>query len=173
VGYSTTRLDAQLHMLHTNLELFGADSSEKSFVEWTKEFSADERTDQIAKDLERYPELRSTMEKLVPDSVQYADFWRRYYFLRNELDMEEQKRKELLKGMPSDLAGLRGLLTGNRCYPRRRGGWLGRGRLGCRRQISENQGCGSINGNPHPKGRVVEAKEFHRQNISAGQRGKL
>lgn len=39
------------------------------------------------------------MEKLVPDSVQYVDFWRRYYFLRNELDMEEQKRKELLKGI--------------------------------------------------------------------------
>ena len=50
-------------------------------------------------DLERYPELRNTMEKLVPDTVQYSDFWARYYFLRNELDMEEQKRKELLKGI--------------------------------------------------------------------------
>jgi hypothetical protein len=62
-------------------------------------FSAVDRTDQISADLERYPELRNAMEKLVPDTVQYEDFWRRYYFLRNELDIEEQRRKELLKGM--------------------------------------------------------------------------
>ncbi|KAI5852851.1 hypothetical protein DFP73DRAFT_589911 [Morchella snyderi] len=94
----STRLDAQLHLLHGNLDLFKTDSSEPTFVEWSKDFSADKKTDQIAADLDKYPELRSTMEKLVPDSVQYGDFWRRYYFLRNELDMEEQKRKELLKG---------------------------------------------------------------------------
>lgn len=85
--------------MHGNLELFKTDSNEKSFVEWSKDFSADSRTEQIAADLDKYPELRSTMEKLVPDFVQYVDFWRRYYFLRNELDMEEQKRKELLKGI--------------------------------------------------------------------------
>ncbi|KAH0614884.1 uncharacterized protein H6S33_000520 [Morchella sextelata] len=94
----STRLDAQLHLLHGNLELFKTDSTEPTFVEWSKDFSADKKTEQIAADLDKYPELRSTMEKLVPDSVQYGDFWRRYYFLRNELDMEEQKRKELLKG---------------------------------------------------------------------------
>lgn len=85
------------------MELFKTDSIESTFVEWSKDFSADGRTEQIAGDLEKYPELRSTMERLVPDSVHYADFWRRYYFLRNELDMEEQKRKELLKGMDSIL----------------------------------------------------------------------
>ena len=37
------------------------------------------------------------MEHLVPDSVSYTDFWTRYYFLRNELDVEEQRRKALLK----------------------------------------------------------------------------
>lgn len=96
---STTRLDAQLHLLHGNHELFKIDSEAESFKEWSNGFSADDRTGQISSDLERYPELRSTMEKLVPDSVQYTDFWRRYYFLRNELDMEEQRRKELLKGL--------------------------------------------------------------------------
>jgi hypothetical protein len=39
------------------------------------------------------------MEKLVPGEVEYKAFWARYYFLRNELDLEEKKRKELLKGM--------------------------------------------------------------------------
>ena len=57
-------------------------------------------TDRIAKDLDQYPELRASMEKLVPDAVQYSEFWKRYYFLRGELDAEEQKRKELLKSTP-------------------------------------------------------------------------
>jgi len=34
----------------------------------------------------------------VPAVVKYEDFFKRYYFLRAELDTEEQKRKELLKG---------------------------------------------------------------------------
>jgi glucan-binding YG repeat protein len=85
-------------LLHTNLELFKTDSKTDSFTTFSKEFSADKETERIAADLERYPELRSTMEKLVPAEVEYKPFWIRYYFLRNELDLEEKKRKELLKG---------------------------------------------------------------------------
>ncbi|RPA96736.1 BSD-domain-containing protein [Choiromyces venosus 120613-1] len=98
----TTRLDAQLHLLHSNHELFKTGSDTDSFKIWVKDFNAEKETDQIAADLERYPELRNTMEKLVPNTVQYSDFWARYYFLRNELGMEEQKRKELLKGATLD-----------------------------------------------------------------------
>jgi hypothetical protein len=39
------------------------------------------------------------MEKLVPEQVDYATFWSRYYFLRLVIETEEQKRKELLKGL--------------------------------------------------------------------------
>jgi len=102
VSYSTTRLDAQLHLLHTNLDNFKSDPRSSQYTEeWVKTFSAEKRTEQISKDLEQYPELRSSMEKLVPDSVQYEEFWKRYYFLRSEIEGEEQKRKDLLKGMKS------------------------------------------------------------------------
>ncbi|KAF8420177.1 hypothetical protein EV426DRAFT_634131 [Tirmania nivea] len=94
----TTRLDAQLHILHTSHDLFFTNPSIPSFTDWSTSFSADKRTEQIASDLDTYPELRSTMEKLVPADVTYEDFFKRYYFLRAELDTEEQKRKELLKG---------------------------------------------------------------------------
>ena len=98
--HSTTRLDAQLHLLHTNLDNFKSDPRSPQYAsDWTTSFSAEKKTEQIAKDLDKYPELRNSMEKLVPDSVQYEEFWKRYYFLRSELDAEEQKRKELLKGM--------------------------------------------------------------------------
>ncbi|KAK6348994.1 hypothetical protein TWF730_009754 [Orbilia blumenaviensis] len=94
----TTRLDAQLHLLHTNLDNFKTDPrSPKYAAEWVGSFSAEKKTEQIAKDLELYPELRSSMEKLVPGEIAYEEFWKRYYFLRGELDAEEQKRKELLK----------------------------------------------------------------------------
>ena len=105
---STTRLDAQLHLLHTNYELFKTDPSVDSFKTFTDGFSVEKQTDRVASDLDRYPELRSTMEQLVPAQVDYKAFWARYYFLRNELDVEEKKRKELLKGMCSVWGG-RGL----------------------------------------------------------------
>lgn len=69
-----------------------------NFPPFTSSFSADKETSRIAADLDKYPELRATMEALVPDEVEYTRFWIRYYFLRSELDLEEKKRKELLKG---------------------------------------------------------------------------
>jgi hypothetical protein len=86
--------------LHSNLELFETDPKVDSFKTFGENFSTDAQTDKIASDLERYPGLRATMERLVPGDVEYKAFWVRYYFLRNELDQEEKKRKELLKGTP-------------------------------------------------------------------------
>ncbi|KAJ6160950.1 hypothetical protein N7470_004346 [Penicillium chermesinum] len=93
-----TRFDAQLHVIHTNLDSFTKDPVSDKFPEHKKEFNVDAKTDEIASYLEKYPELRSAMEKLVPETVEYADFWTRYYFLRLVIETEEQKRKELLKG---------------------------------------------------------------------------
>ncbi|TGZ79634.1 hypothetical protein EX30DRAFT_333192 [Ascodesmis nigricans] len=96
----TSRLDAQLHLLHTNVELFKEDPKPEGFKTFSEGFKVDakETTERIAADLERYPELRKAMEALVPETVEYAKFWVRYYFFREELDKDEQKRKELLKG---------------------------------------------------------------------------
>jgi hypothetical protein len=94
-----TRFEAQLHVIHSNLESFTKDPSSEQWPEFKKEFNAESKTDEIASDLEKYPELRSAMEKLVPEQVEYADFWTRYYFFRLVVETEEKKRKELLKGM--------------------------------------------------------------------------
>lgn len=94
-----TRFEAQLHVIHSNLENFSKDPVSEQWPEFKKEFNVDGKTEAIAADLEAYPELRTAMEKLVPETVEYADFWARYYFLRLVVETEEQKRKELLKGM--------------------------------------------------------------------------
>ncbi|PLN81797.1 hypothetical protein BDW42DRAFT_185258 [Aspergillus taichungensis] len=93
-----TRFEAQLHVIHSNLESFTKDPVSDEWAAFKEKFDIDNKTDDVAADLEKYPELRSAMEKLVPEQVEYATFWCRYYFLRLVIETEEQKRKELLKG---------------------------------------------------------------------------
>lgn len=93
-----TRFDAQLHVVHTNLDSFRKDPDSDQWPSFREKFDVDSKTEDIARDLDKYPELRRAMEKLVPDTVEYAQFWARYYFLRLAIETEEKKRKELLKG---------------------------------------------------------------------------
>lgn len=94
-----TRFDAQLHVIHTHASSFVSDPADKEEYEtWRSSFDVDSKTDDIAKDLDKYDELRRAMERLVPEQVEYKMFWTRYYFLRHVVETEEQKRRELLKG---------------------------------------------------------------------------
>lgn len=94
----TSRFDAQLHVIHTSTDSFMKDPSKEEYESWSKEFDIEKKTDDIAGDLDKYPELRITMEKLVPDQIPYADFWKRYYYLRHGIETAEARRRDLLKG---------------------------------------------------------------------------
>ena len=94
----TTRFDAQLHAIHCSIESFTKDPASPEYGKWKEEFDVEKKTGDISKDLEKYYELRRAMEKLVPERVDYAEFWTRYYFLRMVVETEEQRRRELLKG---------------------------------------------------------------------------
>lgn len=97
----TTRFDAQLHAIHSSLDSFSKDPVSPEFEKWKSEFDVEKKTDAIATDLEKYEELRRAMEKLVPEKVEYPQFWTRYYFLRMVVESEEQRRREMLKGRRS------------------------------------------------------------------------
>lgn len=97
----TTRFDAQLHVIHTTLDSFTKDPASEEYAPWAKEFDAEKKTADIAQDLEKYEELRSSMEKLVPEQVEYVEFWKRYYFLRHSIETAEARRRDLLKGTSS------------------------------------------------------------------------
>ncbi|KAF1953694.1 hypothetical protein CC80DRAFT_494292 [Byssothecium circinans] len=92
-----TRFDAQLHLIHSSLDSFLKDPVSPEWEEWKKGFDVEEKTADVAKDLEKHAELRSAMEKLVPERVEYEIFWKRYYFLRHIIETEEQRRREMLK----------------------------------------------------------------------------
>ena len=94
----TSRFDAQLHVIHTSTEGFTKDPTGAEYEQWCKDFDVEKRTEDIATDLAKYPDLRVTMEKLVPDQIPYADFWRRYYYLRHSIETAEARRRDLLKG---------------------------------------------------------------------------
>lgn len=95
----TTRLDAHLHVIHTTLDKFTKDPESEEWPIFGENFKIDEQTQRISHDLEKYPELRNAMEQLVPEKVEYKNFWSRYYFLRLVLETEEQRRKDMLKGL--------------------------------------------------------------------------
>ncbi|KAI1530707.1 BSD domain containing protein [Pyrenophora tritici-repentis] len=92
-----TRFDAQLHVIHSTLDSFLKDPASPEWEKWQAAFDVDKKTDAIAKDLEKHEELRSAMEKCVPERVDYKVFWRRYYFLRHVIESEEARRREMLK----------------------------------------------------------------------------
>lgn len=94
----TTRFDAQLHAIHSSFDSFAKDPASPEYEKWKSDFDVEKKTDDIATDLEKYEELRRAMEKLVPEKVEYAQFWTRYYFLRMVVETEEQRRREMLKG---------------------------------------------------------------------------
>ncbi|KAF4595635.1 BSD domain protein [Ophiocordyceps camponoti-floridani] len=98
----TSRFDAQLHVIHTSIERYTEDQSGQEYETWASGFDIDSKTEDISADLAKYPELRSTMEKLVPDRVPYQDFWRRYYFLRHGIEMAESRRRDLLKAASAE-----------------------------------------------------------------------
>ena len=95
----TTRFDAQLHVIHSTLDSFTKDPASAEYEPWAKGFDAEKKTGDISQDLEKYEELRSAMEKLVPERVEYSEFWKRYYFLRHSIETAEARRRDLLKGM--------------------------------------------------------------------------
>ena len=100
-----TRFDAQLHVIHSSLDSFLKDPASPQWEAWKKNFDAEKKTDAIAKDLEKHEELRSAMEKCVPEKVDYKSFWCRYYFLRHVIESEEQRRREMLKGASTPANG--------------------------------------------------------------------
>lgn len=94
----STRFEAQLHAVHSSFESFTKDPESSEYAGWKDAFNIESKTEAIAQDLEKYPELRAAMEKLVPETVEYSVFWTRYYFLRMVVETEEERRREILKG---------------------------------------------------------------------------
>ncbi|KAG5925553.1 hypothetical protein E4U42_004178 [Claviceps africana] len=98
----TSRLDAQMHVIHTSDDSLTSDPAGDEFDKWAADFDVEKKTEEIAADLAKYSELRASMEKLVPDKVAYGDFWKRYYFLRHGIETADSRRRDLLKAASTE-----------------------------------------------------------------------
>ncbi|SAM04178.1 hypothetical protein [Absidia glauca] len=66
-------------------------------------FDIQKRTSEISDLLENSPELRQTMNDLVPLQIDYTTFWKRYFYHVWRITQEEERRKLLVKGVdPGD-----------------------------------------------------------------------
>ncbi|CAM0135011.1 hypothetical protein VKS41_000414 [Umbelopsis sp. WA50703] len=100
----TSRKEAMLAELRTDKSYFLApptqeDEDDKKIHEtFVAGFSVEEYTDEIAKLLQEHPELRQTMDELVPVQVSYHDFWLRYFYRSWKIDQEDEKRRQIVQG---------------------------------------------------------------------------
>jgi hypothetical protein len=96
--FHSTRLDAQLHAIHSSKTSFTVDPSGSEWKQWEAGFNITEYAERIAADSDKYEELREAFEWAVPERADYKNFWMRYYYFRKAVDEEERRRKEVLKG---------------------------------------------------------------------------
>ncbi|ORX44102.1 BSD-domain-containing protein [Hesseltinella vesiculosa] len=81
----------------------GLSESEQSvFDTFVVGFHINEYTDEIARLLDANPDLRQTMDDLVPVQVDYTHFWQRYFYHTWKIDQEEQRRQMIVKGADHD-----------------------------------------------------------------------
>ena len=93
------RLDAQLQNIHSSLDSFLKDPAGPEYDQWKKAYDSDKRSKDVATDLDKHPELRAAMNKLVPEKIDYATFWRRYHFLKRVAEVEEDRRRDDARGI--------------------------------------------------------------------------
>ena len=98
--YGTSRYENELYTLHTDPSYYL--DSEKDNKEELDLFKEEEKTEEIAALLKKYPKsLEKLMNELVPLKVSYKLFWYRYFKAREQLTTAEQKRKQLMASKSS------------------------------------------------------------------------
>ncbi|KTW27558.1 uncharacterized protein T551_03057 [Pneumocystis jirovecii RU7] len=93
------RKDYALHLLHSEIKdiMNNISDSTEEFKEWDQKFFISQKIQDIEKLLETYPDLKISMEEMIQNELSYEDFWKKYFWLRQKLEIEEDKRKKLLE----------------------------------------------------------------------------
>ncbi|KAK3127887.1 hypothetical protein QOZ80_7AG0579730 [Eleusine coracana subsp. coracana] len=96
VRYS--RFEAQLRALQADPATFTADPEDADdFAAWSKEFSLDERKEEIEALCYESDALEAMVDRLVPDTVESEVLWARYFYRVHKLKQQEDARARLVK----------------------------------------------------------------------------
>ncbi|KAI7877935.1 hypothetical protein K492DRAFT_238885 [Lichtheimia hyalospora FSU 10163] len=88
------RKDQLLAEMRSNEDTFLNDVNDTKDME---QFDAEKRTEEIAKLLDEYSELREMMDNLVPVKVSYVLFWKRYFYHAWKIEEDDKKRQLITK----------------------------------------------------------------------------
>ncbi|KAI7854715.1 hypothetical protein BDC45DRAFT_507941 [Circinella umbellata] len=106
-----TRKESLLAKMRTNpntylqdpaKDLTGDEKKLKVLKTFNAGFSIDSYTEEIARLLDEYPEMREMMNDLVPVQIDYTSFWQRYFYQVWSIEQDEQKRQMIVKGVDDD-----------------------------------------------------------------------
>ncbi|KAG7860091.1 hypothetical protein KL919_002796 [Ogataea angusta] len=95
---ATSRLEAQLHELENNKDLYLTNWKSESVKDYvlTAEDEAEKNT------LAEKESLKKLIQELVPDEIDEQVFWKTYFSNKAKILEEEKKRKEILQQKPAD-----------------------------------------------------------------------
>ncbi|KAI8888450.1 hypothetical protein K501DRAFT_320834 [Backusella circina FSU 941] len=93
-----SRKEAYLAKIYTSQDIYLNDPIEedqKLYNTFISGFHIDDYKDEISSLLEKNPNLKETMHRLVPVQVTYNLFWKRYFYYVWKLDQDEMQRNSL------------------------------------------------------------------------------
>ncbi|ESW99450.1 hypothetical protein KL918_001618 [Ogataea parapolymorpha] len=95
---ATSRLEAQLHELENNKDLYLTNWNSESVKDYvlTAEDEAEKKL------LAAKESLKKLIDQLVPDQIDEQVFWKTYFSSKAKILEEEKKRKEILQQKPAD-----------------------------------------------------------------------
>ncbi|KAG7885563.1 hypothetical protein KL938_000595 [Ogataea parapolymorpha] len=95
---ATSRLEAQLHELENNKDLYLTNWNSESVKDYV--LTAEEEAEK--KLLAAKESLKKLIDQLVPDQIDEQVFWKTYFSSKAKILEEEKKRKEILQQKPAD-----------------------------------------------------------------------
>ncbi|KAH3668453.1 hypothetical protein OGAPHI_002207 [Ogataea philodendri] len=95
---ATNRLEAQLHELENNKDLYLSNAKDETVQNYT--LSPEEETEKTA--LANKENIKTLYEQLVPGDIEGSLFWKIFFSTKSKILEEEKKRKEMLEKKPAD-----------------------------------------------------------------------
>ena len=93
------RAKARLHAIQVDPSTYCSNPSgpREKYEEWLKSFDMNTKKGEVSELLVSQVEVRGLYTRLVPSEISHADFWRRYFYKVNQLQIDEARKLALMK----------------------------------------------------------------------------
>ena len=93
-----TRLEKKIYELQANPAVYCQPAEDTAgYEEWGKDFNLDDYADACQELLYTHDSIDKLYVRVVPEVVEEDTFWKRYFFAKYKLELEEKRRQKLLE----------------------------------------------------------------------------